>query len=487
MAISFNGIPTTLRVPFVYVEFDNSKAQQGAAIQPYQTLLIGQKLTAGTATALEPVIVSSEAQAIKLFGAGSILHGMVKSYLENDKVTKLVVIPQDDDGSGVAATGSFDITGTATEDGVLYAYVGAERYTVVVASGDTADDVGAALAAEITADDERYVDAVNASGVVTGTARNKGEAANLLPLHVNYQVTEETPAGLTVGITAMNGGAVNPDVDDVVAVMPDEQFNLISHPYTDTANLAILDQELEDRFSPLRQIDGNAISSYDGTLGALSTYGSALNSKHLDVAANASIHAPWEYAAAYTGQVSKAAQADPARPFQTLQVQGISPKKESDRFSLTERNTLLFDGIATSTVDSGGAVRIERAITTWQTNDAGAPDTSYLDLNTKLTLSYLRYSWRVRMQQRYPRHKLANSGTRFGAGQAVITPLVGKAEAVMLFAEWEELGLVEGIDQFKRDLIVERNKQDPNRLDFLMPPDLLNQLRVVGTSIQFLL
>ena len=91
------------------------------------------------------------------------------------------------------------------------------------------------------------------------------------------------------------------------------------------------------------------------------------------------------------------------------------------------------------------------------------------------------------MRTKYPRHKLADDGTRFGSGQAVITPKDGKAEAVLWFREMEELGLVENFSQFKRDLVVERNATDRNRLDVLLPPDLINQLIVVGAQIQFLL
>ena len=46
---------------------------------------------------------------------------------------------------------------------------------------------------------------------------------------------------------------------------------------------------------------------------------------------------------------------------------------------------------------------------------------------------------------------------------------------------------MENIEAFKEGLIVERNEQDPNRLDVCMPPDLVNQLRVVGMKISFLL
>ena len=98
---------------------------------------------------------------------------------------------------------------------------------------------------------------------------------------------------------------------------------------------------------------------------------------------------------------------------------------------------------------------------------------------------YLRFTFRNRILARYPRHKLANDGTRFGAGQKIITPKLGKAEAVAWFREMEELGLVENFDQFKTDLVVERPSTDPNRLNFLLPPDLINQFVVGAASIQF--
>jgi len=110
-----------------------------------------------------------------------------------------------------------------------------------------------------------------------------------------------------------------------------------------------------------------------------------------------------------------------------------------------------------------------------------------LDVNTMFTLMYLRYDFRNTMLTKYPRSKLADDGTNFGPGQPVITPSIGKAEAISKFRQWEAIGLVEDIDQFKNDLIVQRNISDPNRLDFILPPDLMNQFRVGGVTIQFLL
>ena len=45
---------------------------------------------------------------------------------------------------------------------------------------------------------------------------------------------------------------------------------------------------------------------------------------------------------------------------------------------------------------------------------------------------------------------------------------------------WMNSILVENADLFAKYLIVERNQDDPNRLDVLLPPDLVNQLRKVN-------
>jgi phage tail sheath gpL-like len=123
----------------------------------------------------------------------------------------------------------------------------------------------------------------------------------------------------------------------------------------------------------------------------------------------------------------------------------------------------------------------------YQKNALGADDISYLDLTTVLTLAYIRYDLRAMLMTKYPRHKLANDGTRFGVGQAIITPKVAKAELIARFRQWEQQGLVENVDAFKSGLIVERNGSDPNRLDIKITPDVINSLIVTGVQIGFLL
>lgn len=493
MSISFNGIPTTLRVPFVYVEFDNSKAQQGASVQPYTTLLVGQKLAAGSKPELEVVSVSTEAEAIEYFGRGSMLHHMISKYRLNDKITELKVIAIDDAGASVKATGKFTIaTGAVTKAGVFNFYVMGQKIPIAVSVGDDQDAIALALISAINADSNLPVTAAAGVGAdeCVVTAKNGGLVGNEIDLRINYYQEDKTPDGIAgVTVTAMASGAGNPDISEIIAVMPEDQFNVIVHPWTDSANLTLLETELVDRFGPIRQNDGVAFGCKLDTLGNLSTLGNGRNSPHSSILgpAKSSPNSSYEYASAYGAQVAAAAQADPGRPFQTLQLLGILPPAANERFSLQERNVLLTDGIATAKVDDT-AVRIERSITTFQTNASGSPDTSYLDVNTLLILSYLRYDFRVTMAAKFPRSKLGSDGLRYGPGQKIVTPLVAKGVAIEIFERWaEDLALVENVDQFKRDLIVERSSQDPNRLDFLLSPDLINQLRVIGSQIAFLL
>lgn len=491
MTISFNAVPTNIRVPFVYVEFDNSRAVQGPALMPYKNLVIGQRLTSGTVPELTPTRVTSAAQAKTYFGAGSMLAHMLERQLANNSITETWAIALDDNGAGASAAGSVLFGGAVTAAGTLYLYIGGRRLTVGVAATDTPDDVATSTAAAITAATDLPVTAAVNGGEtkqVDITARHKGEAANGIDIRVNYYAGEDLPTGLTAAVTPMAGGTSNPDVSTVWAAIGDEHYHVITMPYTDAANLTALETELADRWGPLRQIEAMAFASATGTHSDLGTLGDSRNSPHLSImSAAGSPTPPYEVAAAVAGVVSYHANIDPARPFQTLPLVGVLPPAVTDRFTLQENNLLLFDGISTTSVDAGGVVRIQRVITTYTENAQGAEDISYLDVNTPLTLGYLRYDFRNYILRKYPRHKLADDGTRYGPGQAVITPKVGKAEAIARFRVWEDQGLVENIDQFKNDLICERNESDPNRLDWMLPPDLVNQFRVAGVQVGFLL
>lgn len=489
MPIPFDRIPSNLRVPGVYSEVDNSRALTGAQLLPYRRLLIGTMLAAGTALANIPVQVTTTAQANALAGAGSVLAGMAAAALEQDNFTDLYLLPIADPAAGAAATATLTITGPATSAGTLALYIAGRKVSVGVLTADSATVIAASVVTALAATTGLPVTAASTLGVVTFTARNKGETGNSLDVRANYY-GETLPAGIGATFTAFTGGTGNPDITAAMDALGDQWFQVWATAYTDTANLVILENEQFSRWGPLREVEGHIFGAVKGTLSALGTIGNARNSEHLTLVQATNEPMPSYEKAAETASIAAFSAAnDPARPIQNLSYVWCLPPAETARFTITDRNILLYDGIATSKVTTAGVMQVERLITTYKTNPAGGADASYLDSETLFTLLYLRHDWKDLLLRKFPRAKLADDGNRFGSGQetVIVTPKSMKAEMVAWAQSMQVIGLVENIDAFKAASVAERNLADRNRMDNLLIPDLVNQLRIIGNKIQFIL
>ena len=490
MSVSFNNIPQGLRVPLFYAEMDNSMAN--SANTSLRTLLIGQTNDDATHADIgKLVLVSRTEQAALIGGAGSQLHAMHRAYRNNDAFGEVWALPIKM-STGTAAAGGITFTGTATVGGVVNVYIAGQRVQVPVVATDTAAMVATAAVAAINAVTTLPVKAAaGTAGAVTLTAKFKGLSGNDVTIQLNRLGTaggETMPLGITATITAMTNGAGAPDLATALAALGDEPFEFIAHPFTDTASLDALAAWMNDtagRWSWIKQIYGHVYSAKRGDLGSLVTFGKARNDQHATVHGFEPLvpQPAWEVAAAWTARTAVFIGADPARPTQTGVLTGIDPAPAGSRWMKSERQSLLTSGLATGYYEGG--YRIDRGITTYQRNAYGAEDDSYLDSETLHTSAYvLRYVFGI-ITSKYGRHKLANDGTRYGPGQAIVTPAVIRGELTAAYRELEYRGIVENAELFKQHLIVERNSANPNRLDVLFPPDYINQLRIFALLNQF--
>lgn len=487
--VSYPNIPSNLRVPLFWAEMDNSEANTAQDSAP--ALLIGFAAAGSSIEKNKLTIMPSAALAGKVAGRGSQLARMVAKYRSVDPFGELWIIAVDEP-AGDAATATLTITGNAQASGTISLYVSTSRIQAAVVTGDAAGAVATTLAAAINANTDLPVTATAAAGVITLTARHKGLAGNDIPLTVNYHGTvggETTPDGITVAITAMSGGTGAPDLGDMVASMGDEPFDFIGTPFNDAASLATMALEMNDstgRWSYARQLYGHVYTAKIGTLSELVAFGDTMNNQHITVAGyepDVQTSAD-ELVALRTARNAVFIRNDPARPTQTGELTGALPAPAGTRFTLTEQQSLLMHGIATAYAE-GGVLRIQRDITTYQKNAYGVADNSYLDSETLHTSAYVIRQLKGIVTSKYPRHKLANDGTRFGPGQAIVTPAVLKGEMCASYRTMERAGIVENFDLFKKYLVVERNASDPNRVDVLFPPDYVNQLRVFALLNQF--
>jgi phage tail sheath gpL-like len=266
-------------------------------------------------------------------------------------------------------------------------------------------------------------------------------------------------------------------------------FDFIICPYTDAISLnaiAALLNDVTGRWSWNSQLYGHAFAASRGTLGALTTFGLGRNDQHTTVMGVYDSPTPsWIWAAALAGASAVSLRADPATPLQTVMIQGVLAPPLQSRFLLTDRNTLLYDGISTFIVGDDGTVYIENLITTYQKNAFGSPDNSYLEVETLFTLAYVLRSMKSVITSKYARVKLAANGTRFGAGSNVVTPNMIRADLIAQYRALEFQGLVQNGDAFKQNIIVQQNAQNPNRVDILWPGTLINQLRIFALLAQF--
>ena len=489
MSISFVAIPADIRVPGTYVEYDGAKATSGPQIKPFRVLVIGQRLTAGTVAQGVPTQVTSVEQARLYFGNGSMLHKMAQTYFINPHEFDTWFIAFDDAVAGVAASLTITVGGTATAAGTIFLYIGGQRVTVAVASGDLGTVVAQSIRDAVTAAEGIPVAASGAGSSVILTYKHKGETGNSIDVRLNYNPGEATPAGVTLGSVpgSLAGGTTNPTLGaGLWSAIGEVQYDVIINPYTDATNLTAIDVELASRWGPLRQIDSWAISAKRETQVNLSTFGNAANTKHMGVVGqNKSLNPPYQVAGAVGANMSFALRNDPVDSMRGVRLYGILAPAFQDRFTFAERELLLRDGISTLNYGPGGDVYIERLITLYEVNPAGAPDIAFLDAYRMFNLSYQRWDLRRRFLTKYARHKLAGDTIRIASGQRIMTPKVGRAEAVAAFLDWEALGLVQDVEQFKKDLIVELNAADPTRLDFVIPTRQVSALYIVAMKIEF--
>lgn len=486
--VSFNNVPADLRVPLFYAEMDNSAAN--SASETLRALVLGHGLATITTGKNQLQQITNPAQAAGLVGAGSQLAAMVAAYRNVDSFGELWLIDVPEPSAGTAATATITVTGTAISSGVVSLYIAGKRVQAGVSAADTPTAVAASIKAAIDKDASLPVTAAVSAGVVTVTAKWKGLTGNDINLTLNYRGVmggESLPNGINVALTVMSGGAGSPDLSAAIAAMGDEPFDFIATPWHDSGSLDVLEAEMNDatgRWSWLRQIYGHLYGAKRGTMAELSAFGRSRNGQHItmtDLEPLAAV-SPYEVAAATCARNAVYIRIDPARPTQTGELNGMLPAPTGKRFTISERQVLLSSGIATQTVSSG-VMMVERACTMYQRNKYGSADDSYFDSETLHLSAYIIRRLRRVITSKYGRHKLGNDGTRFGEGQAIVTPAVIKGELIGEYRLMEREGLVENSELFAEHLIVER--AGDSRINVLFPPDYVNGLRVFALLNQF--
>ncbi|QHP82396.1 phage tail protein [Pectobacterium odoriferum] len=468
--VEFYEIGSSIRKPGKYFEFNTRLAVRTLPSNQQKVLLVAQMLSSGTATPLNAVNVFSDEEAATLFGRGSMAHLMAAEAIGCNSYLQLQIIGVSDAGAATAATGALTLTGTATASGTVSAFVGVTRVDVAVSADDTAATVAAALNTAIAQKTVLPVTATVTTGVVTLTAKNKGLAGNDITLRI-----ASTATGLTAAATSMTGGDIDPDIAPALAAVFAAGHNIIVSPYATQAALTALRTHLDNVSDPLEQRGAIGVAGWPKSLSTGSTLASSINNGRITAGwHNGSVKTPAQIAAAYAAVI--ASEEDPARPLNTLAMNTLDVTALSARPGRNEQENALYNGLTPFEIGPGDSVQIVRAISTYTKNADGVDDVSLLDITTIRTLDYVRKACRERVTLRFPRDKLSSR-----------TPDRVRSELLDVLYKLEELEIIENVDAYKDQLIVERDSQDVNRLNARIPADIVNGLHVFAGRIDLLL
>jgi phage tail sheath gpL-like len=496
MPISFNQIPANIKVPLYWVEVDPSMA--GLPVLGLRALIVGTMLpTPASQQAPDiPIAIGSQAQADAAWGQGSEISRMFRAYFANNFGNEVWGVGVQTSTGASPATGTITIAGAATAAGTLHIYIAGDHIPIDVMTTDTPTTIAANIVTAVNDALDLPVTATAAVGVVTLTSIFKSVNANDITIQMNYYGSiggEITPPGLTVTLSGalLSGGAGVPTFTNAITNIGDQPFEYVAMPYTDSNSLFSWEQEYgfsdSGRWGWQRELFGHILSAKRGDYSPLMTFGPTNNSGVVSIMAfeTASPSPSFEWTAAYCGKAQRALVSDPARPLQTLSLNQIKCAPLQSRFNFIELNALAGVGLAIQKAGADNQPMIARESTTYQKNLYGVPDTAYELMTTLATLAGVLRRQKAAITTKYARCKLADDGTRFGPGQAIVTPGIIKGELIAEYALEEYNGQVEDAADFAANLLVERNTQDPNRLDVLFPPALMNQLRIFAVLAQF--
>lgn len=505
MPISFEYIPNNVLLPLFYAEVT-------AAAEPFQPnlrlCLIGHqnKNTPGSAqdgyaTANWPYNLTGTT-AQNIFGRGSMLHWMYDIARENCPFGEIWGVALPEIAGAIKATGKIQVVKPAsqTRQGMCAFFIAGRRTEVRVRPTDTAEIIAKNIQIEINkkplpvkasgADGTTGKTTINITCMWAGVTGNEIRMSWIGP---RGRGDWSEPA-IVLGKYLLNidyslsGGAGEAEVGQALGILAERPFDVFVAATTNQAQLDALQDFMDNaagRWSPSLQMYGHCVTTRISNFQNLYDLGVARNDPHLSImGVKQSVQPSWEWSGALGGIMIThwAAPPELSRPLQTLELRKLSVGSDDDEsFDSVERQQLLTQGISTFHVDRDTTCRIDRIRTTRKYNLYGDPDPSWADAVTMFQCMYFVRAMRAAITGAFPRAALTDepSGINgFTSAQEIEMVVIHE------YGRQQSLGLVEHQELFAQYLVCERDQVDRNRVNILMRPDFVNQLRVVAALVE---
>lgn len=500
-SIAIVGLAANDPVPGEYFEIDFAAGQAAAGTSSYNAILIGNKLSTGTATldtqvygpdTVTPLL--TEADAITLFGEGSELHRMWKRWFSINKDTSVYALAVTE-SVGAKATATITLTTTATGGGTLRIYVGDEFVDTTISLGDNVTTIATAAAANVNSKTWWPCTASNVNGVITLQAKQKGLRGNWLRFWSRIFPACGTTTS-TTNVAFFSGGTTADSNTAALAAIAGKRYYYYVSAAEDATQFGAVKSQIDTLAAPTVGIRQRAFCGSVDTLANAQTIATGINAARDEIQWLAQSDVPPCELAAHNAAVY-ALEELPRRPRCNFSFYGLDavtathwkiPAPLSGAApTRTEIKSALNNGLTPVGVTATGATYLVKRITTRCLNGATA-DYRIRDAH-KVTICD---RWADDMQS-----KIANTmhgkeigddpvGNQPGPGANVITPRVFAASVNKMTRDYGDLDLLQRVQEIISNTIVIRETTPATRMSALVPLqtiDIFDQAAVLVQQV----
>jgi phage tail sheath gpL-like len=453
-------VSTQWLLPGIFNKFDASGAIRGLRGMPRSLALFGQITNPlfNPTNFNQPITVTIEAEAIGLFGEGSMLLAMWRGAKANATLgLKITCIALADEPTANTAQWLLAFSADATHlAGEQPVYIEGQRLAVGVNELDTATTIRDKMLAKLLANPKLPLTAApSGTDAITLTAKNKGERANDIDIRATYFYDDTPIQGVNMVISQSASGALNPDLSAAIVNLRNTRDTHWVVPYLDSANVVLIEAEATRRWSHEVQTDFQFSTAIRGTEGKINAW--LLPRNNLcghTLCTTKDLTSPWAAAAMAGAAIESQCMKDPAAPFTGIALTGYIPALRTEHFEDEQINNLMLAGGSSVDVLEDGTATMLPVVTNYTTHKTGAYDESYRYMNWVKTLSYFRW-------YRNTEFAIQTEGFKMGEyaddipGQKIMTNSKGADIALHCYENFVDAGLMQNMAHYTKTLLTQ--------------------------------
>jgi phage tail sheath gpL-like len=278
-----------------YVSITKQSASLPAGVDTQKLLVIGQKLSTGSAiektlyTDIERSDIDDKFDNQSALGSALNAVFDVFDQAPSPNLPRIDVIPLEDAGGATKSKATVTFSGTADKNGTLnFNIMGEDVALTIAVDDDPSTDTAADLAAEIDLLELPVTVTDNGDGSVDIEAKNGGTIFNTATIKIDGLAKSGSDyylGSLKVELTPFSAGATDPTLTSLLDVVSKIRYQTMTYPYEYGTSLAT--DFLDSRFNVANAIkDGVAILKGTDAKADLVSVLDALNSKNLVILCN---------------------------------------------------------------------------------------------------------------------------------------------------------------------------------------------------------